>query len=96
MIKLLRAKLRRNEPYVGIFLKRDSSNDKDVVENLDDIYDIGTFAQIHEVKDLGDQIKLVATAHRRIKIKQQIRPDVNLSNNRGWLILSIWSIEASQ
>lgn len=70
---------------MGIFLKRDDTNDAEVVPNLNDIYNVGTFAQIHEVQDLGDKLKLVATAHRRIKIKQQIRPDVSLSGKGIYL-----------
>lgn len=75
--------MKRNEPYVGIFLKKDTANDSEVVQSLQDIYDVGTFAQIHEVQDLGTKLKLVATAHRRIKIKSQIRPDVNLDDSKG-------------
>lgn len=80
--------MKRNEPYVGIFLKKDPDNKSEVVKSLDDIYEIGTFAQIHEVQDLGTKIKLVATAHRRIKLKKQIRPDVNL-NSKGMFLLSL-------
>lgn len=43
-----------------------------MVQNLDDVYSIGTFAQIHEAQDLGDRLKLVVMAHRRIKIVGQI------------------------
>lgn len=75
--------MKRNEPYVGIFLKRETATDDDVVPSLDDIYDIGTFAQIHEVHDMGDTLKMVATAHRRIRIKKQIRPDVSLKGGKG-------------
>lgn len=29
---------------------------------------MGTFVQIHELQDLGDKLRLVVMAHRRIKI----------------------------
>lgn len=83
LIKILRAKVKRNEPYVGIFMKKDTTKTGEVVQSLDDIYNVGTFAQIHEVQDLGTSLKLVATAHRRIKITRQIEPDVNLTNTKG-------------
>lgn len=47
-----------------------------MVQNLDDVYSIGTFAQIHEVQDLGDRLRLVVMAHRRIKIVGQVVEDV--------------------
>lgn len=51
-------------------------NEKEVVTSLDDVYSVGTFAQIHEMQDLGDKLRLVVMAHRRIKIIQQIPDDV--------------------
>ncbi|XP_043464986.1 lon protease homolog, mitochondrial isoform X1 [Leptopilina heterotoma] len=72
LIDLIRRKVKLNQPYIGIFLKKNEENDSEVVQNLDDVYSIGTFAQIHEAQDLGDRLKLVVMAHRRIKIVGQI------------------------
>lgn len=52
-------------------------NEAEIVQNLDDIYPIGTFAQVHEVQDLGNRMRLVVMAHRRIKIVKQIFEDGN-------------------
>lgn len=41
------------------------SNESDVVESLDEIYHTGTFAQIHEMQDLGDKLRMIVTGHRR-------------------------------
>lgn len=57
---------------MGIFLKRNEENDSEVVDNLQDVYQVGVFAQIHEMQDLGDRLRLVVMAHRRIKITGQI------------------------
>jgi ATP-dependent Lon protease len=40
----------------------------DVVKNLDDVHKIGAFVQIHEVHDMGDRLRMIVMAHRRIKI----------------------------
>lgn len=72
LIELIRRKVKLNQPYCGIFLKKQEENEAEVVKNLDDIYNIGVFAQIHEMQDLGDRLRLVVMAHRRIKIKGQI------------------------
>ncbi|KAI4486328.1 hypothetical protein M0802_012347 [Mischocyttarus mexicanus] len=76
LIDLIRRKVKLNQPYVGIFLKKTEENESEIVQNLDDIYSIGTFAQIHEVQDLGNRLRLVIMAHRRIKIVGQILEDV--------------------
>lgn len=36
-----------------------------MVESLDEIYHTGTFAQIHEMQDLGDKLRMIVTGHRR-------------------------------
>ncbi|XP_033219061.1 lon protease homolog, mitochondrial isoform X2 [Belonocnema kinseyi] len=76
LIDLIRRKVKLNQPYIGIFLKKNEENESEVVQNVNDVYPIGTFAQIHEAQDLGDRLKLVVMAHRRIKIIGQILEDL--------------------
>lgn len=77
LIELVRRKVKLNQPYCGIFLKKKEENEAEVVNNIDDIYNVGVFAQIHEMQDLGDRLRLVVMAHRRIKIKGQILENVD-------------------
>ncbi|XP_072746410.1 lon protease homolog, mitochondrial isoform X1 [Anoplolepis gracilipes] len=77
LIDLIRRKIKLNQPYVGVFLKKSEENEAEIVQNLDDIYSIGTFAQVHEVQDLGNRLRLVIMAHRRIKIVNQVFEDPN-------------------
>uniref|UniRef100_A0A336LJN4 Lon protease homolog, mitochondrial n=3 Tax=Culicoides sonorensis TaxID=179676 RepID=A0A336LJN4_CULSO len=79
LIDILRRKIKLNQPYVGIFLKKDDENDIEVVEKLEDLYNIGTFAQIQEMHDLGDKLRIVVTAHRRIKLKGQLFESIDSS-----------------
>ncbi|XP_066262433.1 lon protease homolog, mitochondrial isoform X2 [Euwallacea similis] len=72
LIELIRRKVKLNQPYCGIFLKKNEENESEVVNNIDEVYKIGVFAQIHEMQDLGDRLRLVVMAHRRIKITGQI------------------------
>ncbi|KAF2901371.1 hypothetical protein ILUMI_04810 [Ignelater luminosus] len=72
LIELIRRKVKLNQPYCGIFLKKEEENDAEVVNNVNDVYGVGVFAQIHEMQDLGDRLRLVVMAHRRIKITGQI------------------------
>ncbi|XP_011883137.1 PREDICTED: lon protease homolog, mitochondrial isoform X2 [Vollenhovia emeryi] len=75
LIDLIRRKIKLNQPYVGVFLKKVEENEAEVIQSLDEIYPIGTFAQVHEVQDLGNRLRLVIMAHRRIKIVNQILED---------------------
>ncbi|XP_055020606.1 lon protease homolog, mitochondrial isoform X2 [Boleophthalmus pectinirostris] len=72
LMELLRRKVRLAQPYAGVFLKREDSNESDVVETLDSIYTTGTFVQIHEMQDLGDKLRMIVMGHRRIRITRQL------------------------
>ncbi|XP_012501667.1 PREDICTED: lon protease homolog, mitochondrial [Propithecus coquereli] len=72
LAELLRRKVRLAQPYVGVFLKKDDNNESDIVESLDEIYHTGTFAQIHEMQDLGDKLRMIVMGHRRIHISRQL------------------------
>lgn len=79
LIDLIRRKVKLNQPYAGIFLKKDDDNPSEVMNDLSEIYNVGTFAQIQEMQDLGDKLRLVVTAHRRIKITGQLYEDLEAS-----------------
>ncbi|KOB74410.1 Uncharacterized protein OBRU01_09227, partial [Operophtera brumata] len=64
-----------NQPYVGIFLRKKEEDKSDIVSNLDDLHNVGVFAQIHEMQDMDFKLRLVVMAHRRIKITGQFIED---------------------
>ena len=92
LMELIRRKVKLNQPYAGIFLRKETpaaptTNEKssktdaekekekmlgsvsnDEIKSLDDVYPIGAFVQIHEVHDMGDRLRMIVMAHRRIKI----------------------------
>lgn len=80
-MKILRRKLKLRQPYVGVFLKTDDNNDADVVRNLSDIHPVGTFGQIQEFQDLGDKLRMIVIAHRRIKITNQLYEESDTTAN---------------
>uniref|UniRef100_A0A6G1SA24 endopeptidase La n=1 Tax=Aceria tosichella TaxID=561515 RepID=A0A6G1SA24_9ACAR len=75
LMELIRRKIRLSQPYAGVFLKKDDSNEAEVVEKLDDLHRVGTFVQIHEVEDMGDKIRMIVLAHRRVEIVKQLLED---------------------
>jgi len=72
LMKIIRRKVKLNQPYAGIFVKKDDDNTSEVVTSTDDLYPTGTFAQIHELQDLGTRIRMVLMAHRRITISGKV------------------------
>ncbi|XP_061834420.1 lon protease homolog, mitochondrial [Nerophis lumbriciformis] len=72
LMELLRRKVRLAQPYAGVFLKRDDTNESDVVESLDAVYATGTFVQIHEMQDLGDKLRMIVMGHRRVRITRRL------------------------
>ncbi|CAH2238807.1 jg7741 [Pararge aegeria aegeria] len=75
LIDLIRRKVKLNQPYVGIFLRKKEDEKSDIVSSLDDLHDVGVFAQIHEMQDMDYRLRLVVMAHRRIKITGQFVED---------------------
>lgn len=74
-MEIIRRKLRLSQPYAGVFLKKDDTNESEVVESLDDLHKVGTFVQIHEVEDMGDKMRMIVLAHRRVEIVKQLFED---------------------
>lgn len=88
MIDLIRRKVKLNQPYVGIFLRKKEEEKSDIVSNLDDLHQVGVFAQIHEMQDMDYKLRLVVMAHRRIKITGQfIEDEVETGPAGSFLIL---------
>ncbi|KAG8181734.1 hypothetical protein JTE90_028273 [Oedothorax gibbosus] len=84
LMDLIRRKVRLNQPYAGVFMKRFES-ESDVVNKIDDVYNVGTFVQIHELQDLGSSLRMVVMAYRRIRINKQIieeEPDSHRGRKR--------------
>ncbi|XP_053318178.1 lon protease homolog, mitochondrial [Spea bombifrons] len=72
LMAVLRRKVRLAQPYAGVFLKKDDNNESDVVGSLDEIYQTGTFVQIHEMQDMEDKLRMIVMGHRRIRINKEL------------------------
>ncbi|KAI9704740.1 MAG: ATP-dependent Lon protease pim1 [Candelina mexicana] len=70
--------IKRGQPYIGAFLFKDESADRDIIESLDDIHDVGVFAQITSAFPVhGEENSLTAVLypHRRIKASALLPPN---------------------
>ncbi|EXJ80653.1 lon protease like, mitochondrial [Capronia epimyces CBS 606.96] len=72
--------MKRGQPYVGAFLFKDETADKDIIEKADDVHDVGVFAQITSAFPVhGDEHSLTAVLypHRRIKMTALMPPSTS-------------------
>ena len=70
--------IKRGQPYVGVFLFKDENADKDIIESVDDVHDVGVFAQITSHFPVhGEETSLTAVLypHRRIRMSSLIPPN---------------------
>ncbi len=68
LVSLLRRKVRLNQPYAGVFVKRADDDEREVASTVEDLYPVGTFVQIVEMQDLGNRLRMVVMGHRRISL----------------------------
>lgn len=70
--------IKRGQPYVGAFLfKDDTATDKDVIDKMDDVHEVGVFAQVTSAFPVhGEEHSLTAVLypHRRIKMTALMPP----------------------
>ncbi|KAK7420058.1 ATP-dependent Lon protease pim1 [Neonectria magnoliae] len=69
--------IKRGQPYVGAFLFKDENEDEDVIRNVDDVYDVGVFAQITSAFPIHGQegaLTAILYPHRRIRLSSLLPP----------------------
>jgi len=75
--------MRRGQPYIGAFLFKDESADRDTIQSADDVHDVGTFCQITSAFPVhGEESSLTAVLypHRRIKLSSLLPPTSGISD----------------
>lgn len=60
-----------NQPYAGVFLKKNDDEESDIVKSLDDVYRVGSFVKITESQKTENKMHIIATAYRRIRIVKE-------------------------
>ncbi len=70
--------IKRGQPYIGAFLFKDDNADKDTIDSMDEVHDVGVFAQITSafpVHGEPDALTAVLYPHRRIRMSALVTPD---------------------
>ncbi|PGH09245.1 ATP-dependent protease La [Polytolypa hystricis UAMH7299] len=78
VVAAIQEMMKRGQPYVGAFLFKDEAADKDVIDSVDEVHDVGVFAQITSAFPVhGDENGLTAVLypHRRIRMSSLIPPN---------------------
>lgn len=64
--------MKRGQPYIGAFLLKDDESDKDVIDDPNEVYDVGTFCQVTSAFPVGPDDNFAMTCvlypHRRVKM----------------------------
>lgn len=80
VMKVIKEMLDRQQPYIGAFMLKNSDSDSDVIEKIEEVYDVGVFAQITSAFPSKDEKTGIETMtallypHRRIKIDELLPP----------------------
>jgi len=78
VIAAIKDMIKRGQPYLGAFLFKDEAGgEKDIIESVEDVHNIGVFAQITSAFAVaGDEkaLTVVLYPHRRIKMTSLISP----------------------
>lgn len=64
--------VKRGQPYIGAFMFKDDTADKDVIDDPSEVHDVGTFCQVTSAFPVGNEDNFALTCvlypHRRIKM----------------------------
>jgi len=77
VVHAIQEMIKRGQPYIGAFLFKDEAADGDTIESVDDVHEVGVFAQITSAFPVhGDEGALTAVLypHRRIKMSTLVGP----------------------
>lgn len=77
VVAAIQEMMKRGQPYIGAFLFKEENVDSDVIESVDDVHDVGTFAQITSAFPVhgSDALTLVLYPHRRIRMSSMVTQD---------------------
>jgi Lon-like ATP-dependent protease len=73
--------VKRGQPYIGAFMFKDDTLDKDVIDDASEVHDVGTFCQVTSAFPVGAEDNFAMTCvlypHRRIKLTGLTPPEAD-------------------
>ncbi|XP_050426093.1 lon protease homolog, mitochondrial-like [Adelges cooleyi] len=81
LIALIKRKKALNQPFVALCMRKDDKTTTDLVNNIDEVYDVGSLGRIYEMRQFGDELHLFLQGFRRIKLTKPFFEDQE--NDKG-------------
>ncbi|XP_050426258.1 lon protease homolog, mitochondrial-like isoform X2 [Adelges cooleyi] len=78
LIALIKRKKALNQPFIALFMRKDTVTTANVVNNIDEVYDIGSLGRINEMREFGDKLHMLIQSFRRIKLTKPFFEDQDI------------------
>lgn len=102
VVAAIKEMMRRGQPYLGAFLLKDENVDSDIITDINQVHQVGVFAQITSVfaatgtEDKEEGLTAVLYPHRRIRIKELVKPGKPASATAPASSASVENAESSE
>lgn len=91
--------VKRGQPYIGAFMFKDDTTDKDVIDDPSEVHDVGTFCQVTSAFPVGADDNFAMTCvlypHRRIKMTKLTPPKYDSEGASGASVVETTLEDAS-
>ncbi|VVC31537.1 ATPase, AAA-type, core,AAA+ ATPase domain,P-loop containing nucleoside triphosphate hydrolase,Lon [Cinara cedri] len=79
LIALIKKKKALNQPFIGLFMRKNVDLVSDsVVTDIDEIYSIGSLGRINEMREFGNKLHMLIQCFRRIKVTKPLFEDKDI------------------
>jgi ATP-dependent Lon protease len=96
VVAAIQEMIKRGQPYVGAFLFKDDGADKDIIEKMEDVHEVGVFAQITSAFPVhGEEKSLTAVLypHRRIRMSALMPPVYDETGDQAPSVVEVQPIK---
>ncbi|KAL5241240.1 hypothetical protein ACI65C_008650 [Semiaphis heraclei] len=79
LIALIKRKKALNQPFIGLFMRKNSDTVPDnIVTNIDEVYSVGSLGRINEMREFGNKLHMLIQCFRRIKLTKPLFEDQDI------------------
>ncbi|XP_050425549.1 lon protease homolog, mitochondrial-like [Adelges cooleyi] len=83
LIALIKRKRTLGLPYIALFMRKDTVATANVVNNIDEVYEIGTLGRINEMREFNNKLHMLIQSFRRIKLTKPYFEDQDIDKVTG-------------
>ncbi|XP_050537117.1 lon protease homolog, mitochondrial [Daktulosphaira vitifoliae] len=78
LIALIKRKKALNQPFIGLFMRKDTTTTANIISDINEVYDIGSLGRINEMREFGDKLHMLVQSFRRIKLTKPYFEDQDI------------------